>query len=1185
MMAVWRPCTDSLMQNLVKPGLAGVTAILALGVAFPGCSAPQPNRQEPTQRLPSGEGAERSYDPSKAFLTLEEIPPRLEAPPRKTGAQPDLLPQVDRALAEGRELFQQRRYTEALLALEKGLRYSPTQFELHRLLGVVCFHSGSAGRARGHLARAVELNPDDVTCHYLLGRLAGAEGDRSTEMTELRLALKCSNASGSPDGLLAHLWLAKALEAEGFLTAAVGEFENYEHLKTQATESALVEVNLSDGGMAAPAYALSRLGELYARLGRYEQALVWFSRAVESAEPGAESLQLQTRYAELAARSGRPEEALEVARRLLSKMAPTRESLSGVRAIYTAVGQPDRLIDDLTQVATQRGSDSALWSLLADALIEAQRLPEAERVLARVVESGPPTPEPYWSLADLQARAQRPADALMTLARALKAFPDRSGDAGARAESLADSPAAADAVLAACAGALSDRPDDGVLRYLLGRVSLAGGDQRAARSLLEQATQAAPTFLPSYLALGEMNLAGFLWEPTLALGRRAIESGLEAPAVYRMMARAHDGLDQIEAAAEAYQRAIEGDPQDATSILELARMWERQGEQLKARRQYQRAVAVNPELGEAYEALIRGHLNAGEAQMAAEYLERLRRHAGSTPAYGRAKALFDYVVGLRRQGADRKSLLAQYVAALKALAAEHPGDPDTESELADVLYAVGEKELAWQTLTAVLSRHADHVRARELLVRAKNRELAYEDSEAALRSLLGRFPHRGPSWWQLVQVLLVRQDWDQALRTITELVDKPFMAAWKQELQAELLNVLDLSGRCDEAVAQAVAWLEASPQDEYLRQLVSVAMLSAGRTDDLVRFAAEQYARAPGDGSLQRLLITAYAADRRYESALAQILGWMATDPENEAYHNLLFLTLREAEAHTSAIELARSMQAADENDSGMRLVQALLAHQQYDEAVQAFRSALRREPSGQMDYVSVLIQAERYKEAERILLGLAEQPFNFEARKLVLQRLAYLYQRMKDADAAEDALRKIWQERPEDVEVCNDLGYTWADGGKNLQQAEEMIRLAVAARPRTAAYLDSLGWVDYKQGDFAEARKWLRMATQARPALGNPDRGPGWVNDPMGPDPGEDPIIYDHLGDTEYMLGDRPAARQAWEQALALHARRQELRDERADDEVMAKVKDKLAALENGGEPAVAAVGPPPSTAPASVK
>ena len=79
--------------------------------------------------------------------------------------------------------------------------------------------------------------------------------------------------------------------------------------------------------------------------------------------------------------------------------------------------------------------------------------------------------------------------------------------------------------------------------------------------------------------------------------------------------------------------------------------------------------------------------------------------------------------------------------------------------------------------------------------------------------------------------------------------------------------------------------------------------------------------------------------------------------------------------------------------------------------------------------------------------------------------------------DEAEELLEEVLDEYPDDIEADNDLGFLWADGNKHLARALEMIRTAVAAEPDNRAYRDSLGWVYYRLGRFAEAVAELEKA------------------------------------------------------------------------------------------------------------
>jgi len=96
---------------------------------------------------------------------------------------------------------------------------------------------------------------------------------------------------------------------------------------------------------------------------------------------------------------------------------------------------------------------------------------------------------------------------------------------------------------------------------------------------------------------------------------------------------------------------------------------------------------------------------------------------------------------------------------------------------------------------------------------------------------------------------------------------------------------------------------------------------------------------------------------------------------------------------------------------------------------------------------------------------------------------------------------------------ALNYLGYMWAERGTNLTRAREMIEKAVKLDPTNSAYLDSLGWVLFKQGHVKEALEPIRKAVD--------------LNDEP------DATLYDHLGDIYAALNERDKAREAWRKSL----------------------------------------------------
>jgi Tfp pilus assembly protein PilF len=119
------------------------------------------------------------------------------------------------------------------------------------------------------------------------------------------------------------------------------------------------------------------------------------------------------------------------------------------------------------------------------------------------------------------------------------------------------------------------------------------------------------------------------------------------------------------------------------------------------------------------------------------------------------------------------------------------------------------------------------------------------------------------------------------------------------------------------------------------------------------------------------------------------------------------------------------------------------------------------------------------------------------------------------DLPASEEWLEQVLDEFPDDVGAHNDLGYLWADQGKNLPRALKMLQHAVAAEPKNGAYRDSLGWCFFKLGRYDEALVELKAATAADED-GEPDA-----------------VILDHLGDVQAKLNNKEAALEAWRRAL----------------------------------------------------
>ena len=127
--------------------------------------------------------------------------------------------------------------------------------------------------------------------------------------------------------------------------------------------------------------------------------------------------------------------------------------------------------------------------------------------------------------------------------------------------------------------------------------------------------------------------------------------------------------------------------------------------------------------------------------------------------------------------------------------------------------------------------------------------------------------------------------------------------------------------------------------------------------------------------------------------------------------------------------------------------------------------------------------------------------------------------------DKAADLLRKSIALDPANAaEACNYIGYMWADHNMNLDEAEAMIKRALESEPNNASYLDSLGWVEFRKGKFDQALSDLLRAAKAVER--------------------DDPVVFEHIGDTYLRLNRTAEALEAWRKALALDPKNKKVAD-----------------------------------------
>jgi tetratricopeptide (TPR) repeat protein len=200
----------------------------------------------------------------------------------------------------------------------------------------------------------------------------------------------------------------------------------------------------------------------------------------------------------------------------------------------------------------------------------------------------------------------------------------------------------------------------------------------------------------------------------------------------------------------------------------------------------------------------------------------------------------------------------------------------------------------------------------------------------------------------------------------------------------------------------------------------------------------------------------------------------------------------------------------------------ALVELDRLDEGVQLLESFLQNHPGDveiTLSLASLLQSNEQVREAADLLKALMEGAGSEDAR--VYFSLGSLYDKLGEWERSIETMEALLVIEPDHAHALNYLGYTWAEHGVNLEEAERVVRRALELLPENGAIIDSLGWALYKQGRYEEA------LVEMERAVARLDK---------------DPIIWEHLGDVLVALEENGKALEAYEKAVAFDPDNSEL-------------------------------------------
>lgn len=575
-----------------------------------------------------------------------------------------------------------------------------------------------------------------------------------------------------------------------------------------------------------------------------------------------------------------------------------------------------------------------------------------------------------------------------------------------------------------------------------------------------------------------------------------------------------EGEGEIDAAVEAYRRAVALDPSSAEIQAELAGLYARQNKAEEAIAAAQASLAADPEnaeahwvLGTVYAALAQG--NSDEPPAATETLDKAILHLEKA----RPERRYDLGLALALGRLYlRKSSYDKAIESLKWLTDQEPGAPEVWLLLAEGYEGGGRRGEAIEVLQRVVGMEPRYFRAWVMLGDLLDKERRFADAAAAYERAVAQSPKNTElRLRQATSMLNAGQT--VAARSLLERIvaDAPTEGGALYLLSEAQRQAKEFDAA--EATAKRLVALEPS----QLRGAYALAQVYDSRRehrkviDTLQRFASGDAATPV---SIVIRLALAHQELGEFDRALPLFERIRDANPSDPVLAAYLVQGYLAAGRPARALEVAERERAARPDDYRFtRLAADAMAKTgKVTEAVALLQDAVKRlsqRPDVHLGLAALCVEHKQY-ECARTALDRADR--QFPGNVLVpFQRGAMLEQQKQFADA-EAAFREALTRDPLHGPTLNYLGYMFAERGERLDEAVSLLQRALETDPWNGSYLDSLGWAHFVRGDLEAAEKYLGLAAERLPM---------------------NSVVQMHFGDVLVKRGNKARAIAAWEQAL----------------------------------------------------
>ena len=458
---------------------------------------------------------------------------------------------------------------------------------------------------------------------------------------------------------------------------------------------------------------------------------------------------------------------------------------------------------------------------------------------------------------------------------------------------------------------------------------------------------------------------------------------------------------------------------------------------------------------------------------------------------------------------------------IKKMIALDPENVSARSLLANLYSAMKQPKAAAAIYEEILDEDPNNFNVMLMLGGLYARYREYDKAQQVLEDMVELNPDSYAGYYYLAKLYQELRFFPKALASY----EKALSLNWSTMLASETADLYEQEKLYDKAIILYRRMISEGGSVERASRYLANNYLQQGKLEEALveleelRKVVEDVDKV--DYTISKILIE----NKHYDEAIARLNEVLARNPDSEGAQSMLVLAYYQKGDMASVKNILGQVKPGSSayEESLLMLVKILQEEGDNAGAEGLLLDAISNVKHRSLNFYAGL--AMLYQQQGNVAKGheVFKRAFaDFSEDAEVGYEYALFLHKIDEQDAAMQEMEKVIKRDSNHARALNYVGYTWAEEGRNLEQAKTYIERAVLLLPKDGFIKDSLGWVYYQLGDFTRAVQELERAAELS---------------------GDDPTIYEHLAEALLKSGDVDGARQAFSKCIELYGD-----DEKAD-------------------------------------